>query len=165
MEKVDRKARDKFAELLRHFVAGQITNDEFENQAPLSSKDLAIGEIWWIAVWPLYDDFEEHTLTEKYRVLDDERREIAKCVLFLKTDQEYQWPRHSTLKQLLGDLRYLVSFGRVPVYSSKELLDAAAGNLEAWPFIRLKDLETARRRPPYLAGKGTLATGKIREVP
>lgn len=96
----------------------------------------------------------EYTLTGEYRASDDERREIAKCVLFLKTDQEYQWPRHSTLKELLGDLRYLVSFGRVPVYSSKELLDAAAGDLEAWPFIRLKNLETARKRPPYLAGKG-----------
>ena len=151
---VDRKARDEFAELLRHLVIGQITNDEFENRAPLSSKDLAIFEIWWLAAWPLYDDFKEHTLTEEYRALDDERREIVKCVLFLKTDQEYQWPRPSTLKRLLGDLRYLVSFGRVPVCSSKELLNAAAGDLEAWPFIRLKDLETARKRPPYLVGKG-----------
>lgn len=151
---VDRKARDEFAELLRHLVTGQITNDEFYNRAPLSSKDLAISEIWWLAAWPLYDDFDEHTLTEEHRASDDERREIAKCVLFLKTDQEYQWPRHSTLKELLGDLRYLVSFGRVPVYSSKELLDAAAGDLEAWPFIHVKDLELARRRPPYLAGKG-----------
>ncbi len=42
---VDRKARDEFAELLRHFVAGQITNDAFEDQIPLSPKDLAIDEI------------------------------------------------------------------------------------------------------------------------
>lgn len=42
---VDRKARDKFAELLRHFVAGQITNDVFEYQVPHSPKDLAIFEI------------------------------------------------------------------------------------------------------------------------
>ena len=151
---VNRKARDEFAELLRHLVTGQITNDEFENRAPLSSKDLAIDEIWWLAAWRLYDDFDEHTLTEEYRASDDERREIAKCILFLKTDQEYQWPRHSTLKELLGDLRYLVSFGRVPVYDPMELLDATAGDLEAWPFIRPKDLEAARSRPPYLAGKG-----------
>ena len=31
---VDRKARDKFAELLRHLATGQITNDEFEDRAP-----------------------------------------------------------------------------------------------------------------------------------
>ncbi|RKU19270.1 hypothetical protein C6500_11260 [Candidatus Poribacteria bacterium] len=150
---VDRKARDEFAELLRHFIAGRITNEEFEDQVPLPSKDFAIKEIWWIATSPFFSDIE-YTLTGEYRASDDERREIVKCVLFLKTDQEYQWPRHSTLKELLGDLRYLVSFGRVPVYSSKELLDAAAGDLEAWPFIRLKDLELARERPPYLAGKG-----------
>ena len=149
---VDRKARDEFAELLRHFVAGQITNDAFEDQVPFS-KDLAIFEIWWLAAWPLYDDFKEHTLTEEYRASDDERREIAKCVLFLKTDQEYQWPRHSTLKAFLMDLKFLISFGRAGVYSSKELLDATAGDLEMWPFIHPKNLETARRRPPYLAGK------------
>lgn len=149
---VDRKARDEFAGLLRHLVTGQITNDEFENRAPLSSKDLAIFEIWWLAAWPLYDDFDEHTLTEEYRASDDERREIAKCVLFLKTDQEYQWPRHSTLKAFLMDLKFLVSFGRAGVYSSKELLDATAGDLEVWPFIHPKDLETARRQPSYLAG-------------
>lgn len=149
---VDRKARDEFAELLRHLATGQITNDEFENRAPLSSKDPAMFEIWWLAAWPLYDDFKEHTLTEEHSVSDEERREIAKCVLFLKTDQEYQWPRHSTLKQLLMDLKWLVSFGLAGTYSSKELLDATAGDLEVWPFIRPQDLETARSQPPYLAG-------------
>ena len=153
---VDRKARDEFAELLRHLVIGQITNDEFENRAPLSSKDLAIFEIWWLAAWPLYDDFDEHTLTEEYRVLDNERRKIAKCVLFLKTDQEYQWPRPNSLKGLLMDLLGLVSLGRAGRHSTKDLLDAAAGDLEAWPFISLKDLETARKRPPYLAGRKVL---------
>jgi len=148
---VDRKARDKFAELLRHFIAGRITNEEFDDQVPLPSKDLAIKEIWWIATSPFFSDIE-YTLTEEYRASDDERREIAKCVLFLKTDQEYQWPRHSTLKELMRDLRYLVSFGRARWYSAKELLDTTDGDLEAWPFIGLKDLETARRRPPYLAG-------------
>ena len=146
---VDRKARDTFAELLRHLVAGQITNEEFENQVP-HSKDLAIVEIWWIAAWPLYDDFDEHTLTGKYRVPDDERREIAKCVLFLKTDQEYQWPSQTALKNHLMYLLWLVSLGRAG-YRINKLFDAA-GDLEARPFVCLKDLETARKRPPYLTG-------------
>ena len=60
---VDRKARDEFAELLRHFIAGRITNDEFEDQVPLSSKDLAIVEIWWRAAWQFYGDLYQHTLT------------------------------------------------------------------------------------------------------
>ena len=159
---VDRKARDAFAELLRHFVTGRIMNDEFEDQVPLSSKDLAIVEIWWIAAWPFYGDLYQHTLTGEYRASDGERREIAKCVLFLKTDQEYQWPRQTGLKKSLMYLLWLVSFGRAG-YRAKKLFHAA-GDLEVWPFIRLKDLETARTRPPYLAGKGTLATGRIREV-
>ena len=160
---VDRKARNKFAELLRHFASGQITNGELEGQIPLPSKNLAIKEIRWFAACPLYEDIDEHTFTEEYSLSDDERREIAKCILFLKTDQEYQWPQHSALKELLAALKYLFGFGHVPIYCAKELLDAAAGDLEAWPFIHLKDLETTRKRPPYLAGKGTLATGSISE--
>ena len=104
---VDRKARDKFAELLRHYITGRMTNDEFENHVPLSSKDLAIVEIWSIAACPFYSDLYEHTLTGAYRASDDERREIAKCVLFLKTDQEYQWPRQTGLKNSLKRLKEL----------------------------------------------------------
>lgn len=156
---VDRKARDTFAELLRHFVAGQITNEEFRDQIP-HSKDLAILEIWYIAAWPLYDDSDEHTLTGKYRVPDGERREIAKCVLFLKTDQEYQWPKQCGLKNDLMYLLWLVSLGRIEprfnvegnILSRINKLFDAAGDLEAWPFVSLKNLETARKRPPYLTG-------------
>lgn len=161
---VDRKARDQFAELLRHFIAGQMTNEKFENQIPLpklfSSKpaDPAIAEIWWIAALPFYGDAVELTLTGEYRVTDDERREIAQCVLFLKTDQEYQWPRPNTLKGLLMDLLYLISLGRAGRHANRDLLDAAAGDLEAWPFISLKALETARKKPPYLAGQKSLNT-------
>lgn len=159
---VDRKARDRFAELLRHFIAGRMTNEAFEDELPFpklfSSKqaDPAITEIWWIAALPLYGDAVELTLTGEYRVTGEARREIAKCVLFLKTDQEYQWPRPNSLKGLLMDLLGLVSLGRAGRHSTKDLLDAAAGDLEAWPFISLKDLETARKRPPYLAGRKVL---------
>ena len=31
---IDKKGRKKFAELLRHFAAGRITNDEFEDTWP-----------------------------------------------------------------------------------------------------------------------------------
>lgn len=127
-------------------------SDEFEDQVPFSSKDLAIVEIWWRAAWPFYGDLIEHILTREYRVSDDERREIAKCVLFLKTDQEYQWPRQTGLKNSLMYLLWLFSLGRAG-YRAKKLFEAV-GDLKASPFIRLKDLETARRRPPYLAGKG-----------
>ncbi len=146
---IDKKARDKFAELFRHLVAGQITNHEFESRIPLSSEDRAIREIW-ISAWSLYSTYEEYTLTGKYRVPDEDRQEVAKWVLFLKTDQEYQWPRGSLLKEIVMDLRWLVSLGCVG-YSFKDLLDTA-GDLDVWPFFCQKDLEAARRKPPYLVG-------------
>ena len=141
---VDRKARDKFAELLRHFIAGQITNDEFENQIPLprvfssNPADPAITEIWWIAAWPLYDDFEEHTLTGEYRVPDEYRREIAKCVLFLKADQEYQWPRQTGLRKSLMFLLWLIIsyyfyFKTLVYFKGKTFAEESLASCLAWP--------------------------------
>jgi len=40
---IDRIARRQAAELLRHFAAGQITNDQFEDQFPKVSGDAAVG--------------------------------------------------------------------------------------------------------------------------
>ena len=142
---IDRKARDKFAELLRHFIAGQITNEAFEDQIPYSPEDPAIFEIWYFAVWPLYDDFEEHTLTGKYRVPDEYRRETAKWVLFLKTDQEYRWPRRTGLKNSLMFLLWLVSFGRAG-YRAKKLFEAA-GDIEGVAIYFSKGYGDSTEKP------------------
>jgi hypothetical protein len=34
---IDRKSRDSLAELMRHLIAGVITNDEFESRRPEST--------------------------------------------------------------------------------------------------------------------------------
>ncbi len=63
---IDIEARKKVAEVARRFVAGQISNFEFESKF-LPSQDPAI---WAIedTLWCFYDDFEEHHLKGKWRV-------------------------------------------------------------------------------------------------
>ena len=80
---IDRASRDALAELARHFQAGRITNRELENSLP-SSRDRAIRQIWWNALWGLYDDFHEHRLVGRYYTPRDSRADLARCILFRK---------------------------------------------------------------------------------
>ena len=52
---IDREARTKLAELIRHLVAGIITNDEFDDRRP-NSTDLAIRDVFYWGAWHLYSD-------------------------------------------------------------------------------------------------------------
>ena len=146
---VDRDARDRFAELLRHLVAGQITNDDFADRLPLSSGDSAVNQIFWNGAWMLYDDLREYRLAGRYRLPREARREVARWILFLKSDLTYEWPR------LLGCFRfpwYLLNFlslGLLGLFVRRRLLSSV--NLDVWPFYRESDYEAALARPPYFA--------------
>ena len=141
---IDRVARNEFAELLRHFVAGQIENFDFENRVP-SSNDPAINEIWWIAAWPMYDDFRTHKLEGKWRIPEEYRREIAKAILFLKSDHEYIWPKKTGFSNTLKSILNFFTKGRS--VNEQYLLDE-----NAWPFARMEDLDLANKDQPYLNG-------------
>jgi hypothetical protein len=146
---VDRDARDRFAELLRHLVAGQITNDDFATRLPLSSGDPAVNQIFWNGAWLLYDDLREYRLVGSYRLPREPRREVARWILFLKSDLTYEWPR------LLGYFRFpwyflnVLSLGLLGFFVRRRLLHG--GNLDVWPFYRESDYEVALARPPYFA--------------
>ncbi len=148
---IDRKARNEFAELLHHFVAGQVDNFDFENRVP-SSKDIAIYEIWWRSAWPLYDDFQSHKLKEKWCIPNKHRRELAKAILFLKTNNEYLWPRNTGLFSVFTTFLSVLTFGWFTKYQLKK-----HPNLEtkAWPFATLAELSEANKQPPYLDGYNT----------
>lgn len=87
---VDRSARNILAELIHQFAAGRVENFDFENRVP-ESEDFAIREIGWCGCWPLYDDFRTHRMVGKWRIPDESRPEIAKWILFLHSDYEYEW--------------------------------------------------------------------------
>ena len=89
---VDRSSRRQLAALLRQLAAGRMTNDEFERREPLESADPAIQAICSDGAWFLYDDLHEHRLIGKYRLDGRLRSDVARWVLFLETDIEYQWP-------------------------------------------------------------------------
>jgi len=109
---VDKDARRQAGELLRHFVAGQITNDQFEDRFPRRSDDAAVTEVA-SAAWFLYDDLRRHRLVGKDRLSSEARRQVVIWVLFLHTDLEYEWPVRSWLASFLLTVANFLTVGLV----------------------------------------------------
>jgi len=136
---VDRNARDQMVLLLRRLATGRITNDEFETQRPVSSTDPAVDEIYHRGVWGFYSDLHEHRLV----LSRGERREIARFILFLKSDLDYQWPRRKLWGELLWMLAGLLTLGLAGRLYWRRL--GRSGNVSVWPFLRRDDFERAVR--------------------
>jgi hypothetical protein len=146
---IDRASRRAVGELLRHLAAGQITNDQFEDRLPRSSEDIAVAEIRHQA-WFLYSDLREYRFVGKDRLTDEHRREVARWILFLQSDLEYEWPRMSTPISALLFVANLCTFGlvgRAVVTRFKR-----HGDFEVWPFIRRSQHEAALGEPKHLRG-------------
>ena len=82
---IDRINRDKYAELLRHFASGQLSNKAYEKQAMKileQTNDLALEEVYW-QVYNTYDDFMKHRLTKAHALTKDGKKAVARWVLFL----------------------------------------------------------------------------------
>ena len=138
---VDRDCRDDLARAIRRFAAGLITNDEFEAATvgcPLSP-DAAVRSLCQ-AAWYLYDDLHEHRLEGRFRLGKDSRRELARWLVFLKSNLEYEWPDLTGWSWFLT-VPNLVTFGLL-----RRLVrhwHDQRGDARAWPFIRDQDLRRA----------------------
>jgi hypothetical protein len=86
---IDHDARGRVSELLRHLVSGQITNDGFEAALPEGSADRAVREVSSEA-WYLCGDLREHRLVGKERLAPEARIHVARTILFLQSDLEYE---------------------------------------------------------------------------
>ena len=151
---IDRKRRAEFAELLRRFAAGQLTNDEYEDRAfeilPVPARHAEDQGLWPIMEmsWFLYDDLHKHRLDGKYKLTRDGRREVCRWILFLQSDCEYEWPRKS-FHSLLAPILKLVTLGWWGRRQQEDF--ESAGEVEVWPFLRRADYEAALRCPLLLA--------------
>jgi len=155
---IDRLARQRAAEVIRHFVTGQITNKEFIRRYPESKHDLVI---WALddTVWCLYDDIRTHKLAGDYALNKEFKPEVVRWLMFLYSDAEYLWPK-------IGQpgFRYWPSwFCRVFGIGRKRFQRFhAAGDYSVWPFLRREDFENARRKPVLLNGNIQQIVGRER---
>jgi hypothetical protein len=143
---VDREARDKSAEILRHFVVGQSFNFDFQDSQP-TTKDPVIDAIW-DSLWPFYCDVRKHKMKNEWAIPEEGKRKIANWLLFLYTDEEYCWPRISfpgVRPQEHGYLAKLLGLHR------KQSRFLSSGAYEIWPFINHESFENAKKHPRLLA--------------
>lgn len=89
---VDRTARAQLALALRRLASGRMTNDQFDDEAfckfESRTDDPALSELATFG-WSHYSDLYPHRLRGRHALSREERRGIARAVVFLKSDQEY----------------------------------------------------------------------------
>ena len=149
---IDRPARSRLAEAIRHLVSGQVTNDEFEIRACISSGDLAIQEIFGQGAWQLYSDTSGYRLVGPNRLPRAARREVARWILFLASEHEYEWPCPNLPSRLILLVGNMVTIGGAGWLYSKSL--SRQGDFEVWPFFRRNDYEASLRAPAFRNGAG-----------
>lgn len=157
---IDRQKRDRFAEVLRHFASGLLTNEEyekrvdriFEGMEPKQPRDLALWAIY-DNVWFLYDDLRTHRLTGCNALTREGKTEFARWIMFLYTEQEYQWPitRFLSISSCLLRIVILGLWDLIMgAHQARQL--AAMGDWDVWPFLTSQDYEESRRKPHLLRG-------------
>src|SRR5262245_33516323 len=93
---IDRDARNDLAGGLRRLVAGEMTNDEFDNAYYgrwCESQDAAVAGISGFG-YGLYssDLLWPYRLKGRNAVPEEEREVAQRATRFLQTDLEYEWP-------------------------------------------------------------------------
>jgi hypothetical protein len=142
---IDRVARQHLALLLRRLVTGRITTDDFENDRPDASRDSGVTAISLAAWTSLYSDFWPVRLTARRKLSDDTRSHVVRWILFLKSDNPYEWSQPPSFWQRLSSILI-----RRPTRSWNAW--KAQGDFEVWPFFRRADYNAALSSPPFLNG-------------
>lgn len=136
----DLHARNELYLALRRLVVGRITNDEFEarlSNRVLRSADPGVQAILW-AAWLLYDDLREHRMTGPYALTPSGRRHVARWLVFLKSDVEYEWVEVPFWLKVLLFVPNVATLGLIG--SALQWWLDRQGDTDVWPFIRPSDL-------------------------
>ena len=142
---IDKESRSQLAHLLRQLSVGQIANDQFEDQLP-RSKDRAVREVIGQA-WLLYDDMREHKLVGPSK---KDRPEVARWILFLQTDFEYEWPSLPAWLRIIGFMPSILTLGLV--WAPYRMWFERQGDCSVWPFLRDEDFKDAKKNPVFMSG-------------
>ncbi len=146
---IDREARNKLAEAIRHFVAGLKDNFEFDNFVwSIRTKDAGVSRIRQ-EMWYVYDDIRRHKLKGEWALSKKQKETISRFILFLKSDVEYRWPQKHWEFPLARLFLGIITFGLLPRYLDRKWKEN--GSWEVWPFLTASEFNEAKQNPVYLA--------------
>jgi len=149
---IDRPKRDNLAHRLRLLAAGQITNDKFEDSLDLRSEDAAIWRIYKDGAWSLYSDLKEYKLVGRDKLPKEVKRDVARVVLFLKSDREFEWREPAWYIKTLMAVLGILTIGFIPRWFYRHAW-AKQGDINVWPYLRPEDFAADLEKQPYLSGK------------
>jgi hypothetical protein len=137
-------ARRAYAELVRHFLSGRMTNHEYEERCSelLKQGDAAVEEVY-CHLWFSYCDIQEQRLGCKHGMSRETRREFARWILFLRSGRHYEYEAQGCWPTILA----IMTFGLLRSPAS-----APSGDSEFWPYFRRADYDCDLARPTFLAG-------------
>ena len=123
------------SELISRYLSREITNDRFSEDFPRDRRDPALDAIW-SNLWPYYCDTHSHRAEGKHQLSAEAIDLFVRCIAFLQTELEYEWPAHKWIGFEYLLWRLLRRGKRV-----ERKFDAfkSHGDFEVWPFIRRDD--------------------------
>ncbi len=113
----------------------EITNDDFAVSFPRDKQDWALTAIS-DALWFHYDDLRTHKLEGKFKLSPESKELFGRCMLFLSSDLEYEWPKIRLISLSAGLLRVL---GLGKIVDKRCAQFEKAGDYDVWPFLRRED--------------------------
>ena len=148
---IDRVSRDRLALALRQFVSGRIHNDELD-AIEVDWRDRGAVAVKQ-AAWTLYDDYYQHFATGRHRIPGENRRVIARWVIFLHSNEEYLWPEYSFIRvrNWAANILTLGWWRRREERLWREFCDT--GDFSSWPFQNETELKKALSSPRLLSGR------------
>jgi hypothetical protein len=173
---IDIERRKKLAYHLRQLSVGLISNEEFEERImddvtygylpeqyyrakEAENDDSVIRPILEFS-WCLYNDTYNHRLKGNHKLSDTQISEIARWILFLHSDYEYDWTyvdfTNPVIRFSFKDiLKSIMTFGQhyreLNLKREEEFeLMKQSGDFEYWPFKTKSDFEGQLKKPSYL---------------
>lgn len=174
---VDKERRKKLAYHLRHLSIGLITNDEFEDyitddvtfgwlpeqyyRAKEAKLDDAIIRPMLELSWCLYSDLKEHKLKGQYKLDEKQLKDIARFILFLHSNNEYEWPYIDPMNPLIrfsfkDIILSVITLGKhykdkVSERENEYIEMQKVGDYEFWPFISKEQYNEQLKLHPFLS--------------
>jgi hypothetical protein len=115
--------------------------------------------------WGLYDDTKEHKLIRADQLSKESLKLIARCILFLHSDKEYEWPYFDTNNPLfkfsLKDfIITILTIGHHYRNRRFELEQSfkdfqKLGDYDYWPFLRKGDYTEQLNKQPFLDARAS----------
>ena len=146
---IDRDARDRIALALRQLGSGRLSLDEYESicDAILPSDDPAITAVEDASYWGSCE-LGPKRFVGRHLLSPESRRDIARVVVFLRSDFEYRWPSErdwSALRYLL----HVLGVRCIPVSQAEIAQWAQVVDAEAWPFVSVAEVKSAASVPVF----------------